>query len=172
MSAAGHTEEPIKIPVMFGSGRTFMVGYDGIKQTHAPTLAITEVGPIKEHLLDCAASLRARGQGVDERKLHRAVELIDTIVLEAAEALADYGNYWPGLAEPKRALRDRLRVYRVPAYEERVIAEGLQWHIEECEREGQHERAARLGAARQTILEVGRRSRQARRRSKDRDEAQ
>jgi hypothetical protein len=93
----------VELPVMFGDGRTRRIGYASIRGTHSPNLVLTEVGPVKRHLLDAAHYRRERDEPLDEDKLRSMVTLVDQLVLEAAEALAYYGYSWPAAGAPRPA---------------------------------------------------------------------
>jgi hypothetical protein len=162
VAASDSDDEEIKLPVMFGDGRVRRVGYTGIKRTHAPNLVITEVSPIKRHLHELADRWHHEGHPIDDERFARAHALVDALVVEAAEALAGHGDYWPKPGEPTRAdaaIVENYRWYRVVLDEEEILTYILLEYAEDLGREGQRELQHRLVVAAESFTRLARMAR-------------
>lgn len=144
----------LKIAIVRDDGDVSYLTYDEIRHTYPPVKAVIVLGRTKYQLTLAAQQLREQGTAVDEPKLHRVKDLIDQLILEAAEALAGYGNYWP---QPSEHAQDNERIIEnyitEPAtfFEDDRIKDVLQWHSDELRAEGQPESEARLSAAMERI---------------------
>ncbi len=157
MSERQNPRKDVPIPVMFGDGRTRLVTYDQIKGTHSPNLVITEVTPIKEGMLALARSFRERGTAFHENTLTVAIPIIDALTVEAAEAMATKGVWWPGPYDAPSTF-DQLvatyRSYRVLKEEHELIRQNLEQYRDRLQEEGKGEDADRITAAVERIVEI------------------
>lgn len=148
------SKEEVEIPVRFGSGRVIPVGYERIKSSHSPNLVITEIAPLKIQAINLA-------QRLDKQTDGHKIGLIDMVVMDAAEALAQYGNYWPKEQEPLPDLEELAERYvasPVVLVEGSHIIEVLTNYTDGFRNESNLEAERRLGEALNRIRDISQRA--------------